>query len=180
MNDTTVKVTWHIGGQRTTRTTWASDEEAAKGPAAIAQGIATRWGIHPDDVVLDTVDGKAPQAPATTAWVHQGDDEPCDLFTVETASDLDRAICGHGQRVIEVYTDDHQEPVDPDTVYLTRAARTVLAAWARRNDADDEAYGRGALAVWEDLTGLTYDDALAYAKRLVEHDGEVTAHVAPF
>lgn len=178
MNDTTVKVTWHIGGQRTTRTTWVAAEGVAKGPAAIALRIATAWGIHPDDVVLDTVDGKAPQAPASTAWVHQGDDEPCDLFTVETASDLDRFICGHGQRVIEVYTEDHQEPVDPDTLFLTRAARLVVDA-ERTRKTDLLRYLR-TVELWETLTALDRNDALAYAHRLATQGQEVTAHVAPF
>lgn len=86
-------------------------------------------------------------------------------------------------------------PVDPDTLFLTRAAKAVLSRWEAADQAardaaaePDMAWGANAastralvaLSVWEDLTGLTPEDALEYAHRLATQDQEVTAHVRPF
>ena len=83
----------------------------------------------------------------------------------------------------EDHRDDDADPLDPETMFLSRAAVHVVEAsarlWQADHTADDVRRLRTLLALWQDLTGLVDADALEYAKRLVE-SGEVTAHVAPF
>lgn len=86
---------------------------------------------------------------------------------------------------------DDQDPIDPDTIYLTRAAKSVTSlvdAWdhiqneGAKADIRDRvrASRQAVLILWEDLTGLVDDEAIEYAYRLAEQAQEVSAHVRPF
>lgn len=111
-----------------------------------------------------------------TVWVHVYDDEPCDDLTAE--QQVDR-VCGHGQQVTEVYVDAPEAPVDPDTLFLTRAAKDFLQVVRYSDSAPALTV---AMNLWTSLTGLATGDAIAYAERLAEAGEalEVTAHVRPF
>lgn len=73
---------------------------------------------------------------------------------------------------------DHADDSDPVHVDLTAAARAVIDPVPLRSW-DQGAY-TGAEAVWEALTGLTGDDALAYAREVAAADPPITASVPPF
>ena len=55
------------------------------------------------------------------------------------------------------------------TLNLSEAARSFL----HYND-------QGSLSVWQALTGLEYEDAVAHAKELASADPDTLAAVAPF
>jgi hypothetical protein len=94
-------------------------------------------------------------------------------------------------QVTIVRDDEPQGPVDPDTIYLTRAARNVTSlvdAWdhvqneGAKADVRDRVWAsrQAVLTMWEDLTGLVDQEAIEYAYRLTEQAQEVSAHVRPF
>lgn len=62
----------------------------------------------------------------------------------------------------------------PESLDITAAAQQVIVC--------QEVGGQSALTaryIWEDLTGLTGDEALAYARELVLADHPTTAHIPP-
>lgn len=88
----------------------------------------------------------------------------------------------HGDEwLILVPTPD--EPVDPDTMFLDRAAVHITEAFPPKvlyRSPAQTVQVLALLSMWEDLTGLVGEDAIAYARRLVATPGEVTAHIPAF
>lgn len=62
----------------------------------------------------------------------------------------------------------------PEGISLTAAAQEVLFAIS----ADEP--GDCSLRVWAALTGLTQEDAEAYAEEVASARPPITAHIAPF